>query len=341
VSPPPLFQLSLSDRRSGLKNGTEKTNTFRRRGAALLVAALAFAACASPKKNLSDQGEAVQQTPSFVGPPDPGLSYGPETEQKQEVVVMIGPGMASALSGAGVIRALQDRKISVAAVGGVEFGAMISAAYALAGSANRMDWSLLQFQGDWVRPREGISKFLTRSPKSSRELSEGLVKIFRDRAIDALQVPLFAFESKAGLLRSAPSGPVASAVCRALSNMSWIEPCPADLHHPAQEVSGRIRDQWERSGLRVPVVWVIPARLELREADPAAQALDGEIRAFSQLVEQSRNEADLVVSPRPVITDYFDYRHRSEVVYSGRQEARKQFEQWLSRLGWTLEKRSP
>jgi predicted acylesterase/phospholipase RssA len=292
-------------------------------------------------KSTSESEQKSQQSPTFVGPPNPAMAYGPEPELRQEVVVIIGPGMASALSGAGVIRALQDQKIAIAAIGGVEFGAMISAAYAIAGSANKMDWSLLQFQADWVRPREGLSRVLSRAPRSSRPLSQGLDKIFQDRSVDTLKVPLWAFGSKGDLLHSWPSGSVSSAVCNALSSVSWIEPCVTSPSHPGQQVSGQLRDQWERSGLRLPVVWVVPARLESRPEDASAQALGGEIRAFLKQVEASRSDQDLVVAPRPVVADYFDFGRRSEVVYSGKQEARKQFEQWMSRLGWTRKKRSP
>jgi hypothetical protein len=307
----------------------------------VISAMLAFASCASPKRISTEAEGKTQQTPAFIGPPDPAISYGPEPEQRQEVVVIIGPGMASALSGAGVIRALQDQRISIASVGGVEFGAMVSASYAVTGSANKMDWSLLQFRGDWVLPKEGLSRFLSGSARSSRSLSEGLSKIFQERTVDSLKIPLWAFGSKNGLLHAAASGPVSGAVCRALSSMPWMESCAIDPANPDREVAGQLRDQWERFGVRLPVVWVVPARLEPRTGDAVALAIGREIRAFLAHVQESRAEQDLVIAPSPVVADYFDYGRRSEVVYSGKQEARKQFEQWMSRLGWTREKRSP
>ncbi len=255
--------------------------------------------------------------------------------------MVVGPGMASALSGAGVLRALHDQGIRIAAVAGVEFGALVTAAYAAAASTNKMDWSLLQFRRDWVSPREGLTRLISNSPRSSRELREGLRKIFRDQTLDSLKTPVWVLHSHEGRLSSSDSGTVSSSVCRALSSAPWMEPCDVQGSTSFEDVSGQLRDQWERAGLRVPVVWVIPSRLVAPAGDRVATAIEAEIRAFARTVDSSRSDRDLVVAPPAVIDDYFNYSRRSEIIYSGRQEAKKHIEPWLSRLGWARMKRSP
>ncbi len=255
--------------------------------------------------------------------------------------MVVGPGMASALSGAGVLRALHDHGIRVAAVAGVEFGALVTAAYSSAASTNKMDWSLLQFRREWVSPREGLTRLISNSPRSSRELQQGLQKIFRDQTLDSLRTPVWVMQSREGRLSSSDSGSVSTSVCQALSSAPWMEPCDVRGSTAFEEVSGQLRDQWERSGLRAPVVWVIPSRIAVPAGDRAATAIDAEIRAFARTVDSSRSDRDLVISPSAVIGDYFDYGRRSEIIYSGRQEAKKHIDPWLSLLGWTRMKRSP
>ncbi len=300
-----------------------------------------LSSCATTKGTPSNPTPTESQPGAFVGPPAPNAAFGPELQEKQEVLVMVGPGMASALSGAGVIRALHDQGVRIAAVAGVEFGAMITASYATAASPNTMDWSLLQFQRDWVRPKEGLTRFISNSPRSSRELHAGLKKIFRNQPLDALKIPLWVVESLEGRLSSSTSGSVSSSVCRVLTTVQWLEPCEAAGGAPFDQVSGLLRDQWERVGLRMPVIWVIPARISAVEGDRAATRIEAEIAAFARTVELSRADQDLVVTPPPVISDYFAYGRRSEIIYSGRQEAKRQIGPWLSRLGWTRVKRSP
>jgi len=307
----------------------------------MAAVAMLLSSCATMKSTPSSNTPKESTPSAFVGPPPPNTAFGPEFRETQEVLVIVGPGMASALSGAGVIRALHDQSIQIAAVAGVEFGAMITAAYATAASPNKMDWSLLQFQRDWVRPKEGLTRLISNSPRSSRELHAGLKNLFREQPLNSLRVPLWVLESVEGRLSYSTSGLLSSSVCRVLTTGPWLEPCDTAGSTTFEKVSGSLRNQWERVGLRMPVIWVIPARIAAVDGDHAAARIDAEISAFAAAVEVSRADQDLVVTPPPVISDYFAYGRRSEVIYSGRQEAKKHIEPWLSRMGWTRTKRSP
>jgi predicted acylesterase/phospholipase RssA len=75
--------------------------------------------------------------------PSPGGSKDtPFTREIPSVAVVFGPGGAKALAHAGVIKALQENRIPIGRVVGIEWGALIAAAFAAHGQFHEVDWKL-------------------------------------------------------------------------------------------------------------------------------------------------------------------------------------------------------
>jgi NTE family protein len=142
-------------------------------------------------------------TPAQPGPisgesfgPSPDLkteappSYGPATIITKSVVLVLGPGQAKAFAEAGVIRALSDAKIQIAAIYGVELGGLVGALYALDGSVNHLEWELMHFKDDQLSTEEStFDRFIKRRPDASG-LEDGLKKAFGDRDLSKTSIPL-------------------------------------------------------------------------------------------------------------------------------------------------------
>ena len=328
-------------RRTSLDPVYVKTNSDRPSARLLalgILIALAATACSSMRRSSTDP-EVIREALEFVGPPNPESAYGPVAEMRREVVVVIGPGMASALAGAGVIRALQDEGISIAAAAGAEFGAFIAAAYGATSSTNQMDWSILQFRKEWVAPRAGISRMITGSLRDSGDLLSGLEKIFRGRGLESSRIPTLAFRLlPGGSAESWSEGEIHGVLCRLIAGAEWMRPCPGE---PRSGSVGRIRDQWERTGVRAPVVWVAPSPVTgERPAGPSA-AVESAIRAFHQKIREEVHPGDLVISPAAAAGDLLDFGRRSELVYAGRRAARAALDSWQREMGWEPGRKSP
>ena len=306
------------------------------------VLALTLSACSSLSRKI--RGGDTSQPQGFIGPIDAGSAMGPQPEEVKEVFVFVGPGMSAALTGIGVIRALSEEGIRVSVVAGMEFGSFVAAAYSASGSLNEMEWPILQFKKDWVAPSGGISRFFSSSKKSPIDLQRGIEKLFREKPLEQLKLPTWTFDIYArGEAQVFSRGPVSSALCVALANPEWMDPCP-DGGSPAP-LSGTFRDQWESTGLRLPVVWVVAPSLDVEATaragaeGKAAVAIRRSQDVFLRRVQESRSGNDLEIRPSVAIRDYFDFDRRSELVYAGKRDAKKQIGEWMSRLGWSREKK--
>lgn len=94
---------------------------------------------------------ACQTTPRKTLPTSPSNAPGsgqtesrqtPYTREVPNVAVVLGPGGARALAYAGVIKALQENHIPISRIVGVEWGALVAAAYAAHGQSHEVDWKL-------------------------------------------------------------------------------------------------------------------------------------------------------------------------------------------------------
>jgi NTE family protein len=96
-------------------------------------------------------------TPPAPGQPVPPAIERPEPPTKEEpkrVAVILGPGGAKALAHVGVLKALQQQRIPIDKIVGLEWGALIGAMYAHKGQIHDVEWKLYKLeQQDVLRPR--------------------------------------------------------------------------------------------------------------------------------------------------------------------------------------------
>src|SRR5580658_9748240 len=100
-----------------------------------LIILLVLSACkTAPTRNLPTTPE---NTPSPTNPAGPVVSLtspvlpskeGAITREIPNVAVVLGPGGNKAIAHAGVIKALQENRIPIARIVGVEWGALVAAA---------------------------------------------------------------------------------------------------------------------------------------------------------------------------------------------------------------------
>lgn len=81
--------------------------------------------------------------------PIPPVAYPPVQPNKQsanreipDVAVVLGPGGAKALAHVGVIKALQENRIPIRKVIGIEWGALVAAAFGLHGQYHDVEWKI-------------------------------------------------------------------------------------------------------------------------------------------------------------------------------------------------------
>ena len=159
----------------------------------------AFSGCATTKPGgLSSQGEQIgpplpsQGPQELFGPqpPEQEVSVGPRPIKIKAIVLVLGPGQARGFAHIGVIRALQEARVPIAAVLGTEMGGLVGALYALKGSSNQFEWGLMRFKPEIFLAKKGIFSDLFESTNDAGELEDELKKVFKEKDISDTRVPL-------------------------------------------------------------------------------------------------------------------------------------------------------
>ncbi|MFN7684416.1 MAG: hypothetical protein ACK5QT_03275 [Oligoflexia bacterium] len=256
-----------------------------------------------------------------LGPPAPEQVFGPEDIDSRRVVLFLGPGAPAALGAAGVIRALEEVKIEVAGIVAMELGALVGAAYATTGSANEMDWKLLQFKPEWISPGRGLGALLGARRSSPEALREGMVKLFSSAELATTKKPLWIIVDRGRGPEAIHQGSMVSALVGTLSQKEIIEVGPeGQSPHAWGDLSGLLA----REGLNIPGVWVVP-RVSPAWPAKAAVSASEEVRNWLR-----PNDLLLELDPgRP-----WDFVQRSTWVYAGKKKCRAALPQWQASLGW-------
>lgn len=172
--------------------------------------------------------------PEAFGPPVPKEaalpSYGPEPMQVRSIVLVFGPGMARSYADAGVLRALEEAQIPVAAVLGTEMGALMAALYSMSDSINEFEWSLMGFKEDIFTPEGGLISKLSRKMGASRKLESALKKVFNGRDLHEAKIPTRLAVQEAGgkTYHVLDQGKVERLVRTALASPGFFEPTAWD-----------------------------------------------------------------------------------------------------------------
>jgi NTE family protein len=116
----------------------------------LLNSACQMAQKASSANQNSNQNQAQLQNPSQQQSGTPATtSTGhetPLTRQIPTVTIVLGPGGAKAMAHAGVLKAFQENRIPIGQVIGIEWGALVGAAFAAHGQYHEVEWKLYKLE---------------------------------------------------------------------------------------------------------------------------------------------------------------------------------------------------
>ncbi len=144
----------------------------------------------------SDDTETVSENQSPVKPKNLGI--------------ILGPGGMKTFSYSPFLQELAKQKISVSAISGIEFGALVAAVYAQKGQGFDVEWQLSKLKETDLSTRGLISS----SSKNPGDLKDFLKEVFGSRRVESSKInfscPAFQTETKRALLLS--RGPLESVV---------------------------------------------------------------------------------------------------------------------------------
>jgi len=295
---------------------------------------LALCSCsAAPLKSPRTAGAELGDPASaeVLGPPPPAEVFGPAQPADHRVVLMLGPGMATAMAAAGVVRTLNEQGIEIALIVGMEAGALVGAAFSSSGSVGGMDWKLLQFKPEWVTPSRGLGAVFGSGKTDPAKLREGLEKIFGQGDAANWRVPVWILGQNGNSLSLLDRGPVAGALAGTLSHPETME----------EKGQGSCPDNWtaaierlKQNGYSQPKVWVIPRLAGMwphRATAAAAQDARGWLAADDLVIEV---EPQLPPGGAAADSAAWAFKQRSQGTYQARQATKRALPSWQVRLGW-------
>lgn len=190
----------------------------------LCACTIALSACQSPPKPASPPpGKSVltkDARPTFDAEPAPTspATPAPARPEPKRVTVILGPGGAKAFAHVGVLKALQQQRVPVEKVVGLEWGALIGAVYANKGQTHDLEWKLYKMEQQNL-PRPTGSFFSRRGDETVKVMDGFLQDAFgRDDASRA-KVP-FACPSRSlytGVVTWQNRGPFKDVVKRCMA----------------------------------------------------------------------------------------------------------------------------
>lgn len=127
--------------------------------------------------------------PHKIALPDDGGGEGAEplvapNVKAPKIGIILGPGGARTYSYIGVLREFEKAKIPVAAISGVEWGALMAALYSENGKAHEMEWKASKIPDDFVK--RGL---LSADIKPFSDLDPYLKKMFLKTKIEDGKIP--------------------------------------------------------------------------------------------------------------------------------------------------------
>ncbi|MFZ9595007.1 MAG: patatin-like phospholipase family protein [Bdellovibrionia bacterium] len=169
----------------------------------LLVGLLAGSGCSTARVGMKDSGSLQNESHLLQGPgslaqetgnPASGGSaplYGPAPIQEKPITLVLGGGLARGYSFLGVLQALKQAKVQVAAIYGRQMGAVVGALYGLHGNVNELEWGLLKLKLHEVyRPKTGFLFAEKRLERNSSALQANLSRVFGQKQLSQMKIPV-------------------------------------------------------------------------------------------------------------------------------------------------------
>jgi hypothetical protein len=300
-------------------NDCTRIQTLRPFFAAVLVV---VAGCAhTPTTGPSPSEPRAPGAPEIQGPPVPERVFGPDQRQERKVVLFLGPGLPSGLGSAGVIRALHESKVEVAAIVGMEMGALVGAAYAATGTVNGMDFRLLQFKPDWVTPPSGLGAMFSSGGATQARLREGMRRLFGATDLAKTKTPMWVLVSRGERTEVVRSGEIAPALVASFSHRE-LGATGGEGESPSSW--GTAHELLRQQGIEYPAVWVVaklPPEWPMGAARRAAESATAGLRQEDLLIELDPGQP-------------WDFSRRSEIIYQAKKKSRAAITAWSAERGW-------
>ncbi|MCB0408494.1 MAG: hypothetical protein KDD34_09835 [Bdellovibrionales bacterium] len=153
----------------------------------------------------------------------------PSDLEAPKVGLILGPGMALALSHAGVLREFDKAKIPVSGVVGLGWGAVVGGLYAKKGLANEVQWRIYKLKKEDLPERGFFSSALNgKSVDSVRGfLKDGFAKTMIQQSEIPFGCPMISL--RRGLTVWSHSGAMADIIARCLAFPPYFKPVNGDL----------------------------------------------------------------------------------------------------------------
>lgn len=233
------------------------------------------------------------------------------------IVLVFGKGLSHGYVYVGVLRALQEMKIPVAAIYATEVGALAGALYYTQPNLNRTDWALLRFNEKNLSPRDGKFSFRLSSPEAGLEGS--LREVFGDKRLESVadRLHIALDDEKTGEVVEARTGDLWRVLRGALAGANRYSSAEFE-GRPVRASNRKLSEAYRlaRQSEKYPVVVV------------AAGSPPSEL--FRKLVEDEK--ATLLYVPLPGIDD-LDVKQRNQAVFSGKNAVHKAAKEILSLVG--------
>lgn len=152
-------------------------------------------------------GADVIKVPDFVATKAPRIG------------LILGPGGAKTLAQVGVLQELERHKMPIAAVVGLEWGAVWGALYALNGQSHEVDWKMSQLPKVDFSSTNLFSKKL--QPAKAKDYTAYLQKVFTGERMESTKIP---FACPFAKKESASFGMVVKGKLSAVLKTCWMYP---------------------------------------------------------------------------------------------------------------------
>lgn len=273
---------------------------------------------------------AVAQGVTPTGTPLPAIPF-----KVLPVGVFFGPGSMRSFAHIGVLRALQQAGVPIVAVGGMEWGSVIAASFALSGKANEVEWQLMKLKAEQLPGLSLLHRELTASDPA--QLSPFLKSIFAENTFERGQLPfrcpytdgdqtLFVSRGLAReqLVKCVAVPPLFGSVDQ--NNKSWMSGAvnPGDW-------SGELKKAGAQFIIYVDVVSKGPSvHSSAKYASPSeVKALWAAIKTLSKA---QHGFANLTIEV-PMDFDLSDFSRRREAITMGEEAAKTSMNQTLRSIG--------
>ncbi len=282
--------------------------------------ALGLACCSTPKKVTLGPEPSTGAPLETFGPPKPAETplYGPTPELKKPVVLVFGPGLARGFAYVGVLRALHEARIPIAAILTTELGSLIGAMYATDADINRFEWALQGFKEEVFLEKGSLINRLLEKPSDGKKLSEELEKVLGNKDLSGMKIPL-----QVGLQSESANEPtilnqgkVVAAIRAAMAVPGFLT--VSDWNGTPAMAANSSRPYLVSEARALNLGPVIAVNVLSTPDQSKSRVIEVQMKAAENLGANDLRSADLVLRPDMKGIGYLDFAKRNDAAFRGK-----------------------